>query len=240
MEGLELLFAKALKLELPWMVTKVEFDEGGGVIKVFIDFPRGSVFFCPTCGKPVKAYDTTEKEWRHLSFFQYACYLVVRVPRIDCPDDGILQIEVPWIIGPNGAGKTTFFNVLTGMLTPTDGDILFKGKSIAGFPPHQVAHQGIGRSFQITSIFPELTVLENILIPAMLYYRPKPEALRKAWEILEDVDLKDKANLVAANLSHGDKRHLDIGIALTTKPELLLLDEPTSGMPPKRVSAPSS
>src|SRR5674536_153680 len=70
-------------------VTKVEFDEGGGVIRVFIDFPRGSMFSCPACGKPVKAYDTTVKEWRHLSFFQYACYLVVRVPRIDCPDDGI-------------------------------------------------------------------------------------------------------------------------------------------------------
>ena len=148
-------------------------------------------------------------------------------------DFSVQKGELRSIIGPNGAGKTTFFNVLTGMLTPTGGDILFKGKSIAGFPPHQVAHQGIGRSFQITSIFPELTVLENILIPAMLYYHPKQEAVQKAREILEDVDLKDKANLVAANLSHGDKRHLDIGIALTTKPELLLLDEPTSGMPPE-------
>ena len=69
MEALESLFAKALKLESPWMVTKVAFDESGGVIRVFIDFPRGSVFSCPTCGKAVKAYDTTEKEWRHLSFF---------------------------------------------------------------------------------------------------------------------------------------------------------------------------
>ena len=140
--------------------------------------------------------------------------------------------ELRSIIGPNGAGKTTFFNVLTGMLAPSSGDILFKGESIAGLPPHQVAKKGIGRSFQITSIFPQLTVYENILIPSMLYYS-KNEAINRTWEILEDVDLKDKANVIAANLSHGDQRHLDIGIALTTKPELLLLDEPTSGMPPE-------
>ena len=140
--------------------------------------------------------------------------------------------ELRSIIGPNGAGKTTFFNVLTGMLTPTSGDILFKGENIAGLAPFQVAMKGIGRSFQITSIFPQLSVYENILIPSMLYYS-KNEAINRAWEILEDVDLKDKANVIAANLSHGDQRHLDIGIALTTKPELLLLDEPTSGMPPE-------
>jgi ABC-type branched-subunit amino acid transport system ATPase component len=140
--------------------------------------------------------------------------------------------ELRSIIGPNGAGKTTFFNVLTGMLAPSSGDILFKGESIAGLPPHQVAKKGIGRSFQITSIFPQLTVYENILIPSMLYYS-KNEAINRTWEILEDVDLKDEAHVIAANLSHGDQRHLDIGIALTTKPELLLLDEPTSGMPPE-------
>ncbi len=140
--------------------------------------------------------------------------------------------ELRSIIGPNGAGKTTFFNVLTGILSPTSGDIRFKGETIAGLPPHQVAKKGIGRSFQITSIFPELTVYENILIPSLLYYS-KNEAASRTWEILEDVDLKEKASVTAANLSHGDQRHLDIGIALTTKPELLLLDEPTSGMPPE-------
>ena len=107
MECLESLFAKALKLESPWKITKIEFHEGGGEIKVFVDFPRGSVFSCPTCGKEVKAYDTTEKEWRHLNFFQYACYLVVRVPRTDCPDDGILQIDVPW--AREGADLTFLF-----------------------------------------------------------------------------------------------------------------------------------
>ena len=140
--------------------------------------------------------------------------------------------ELRSIIGPNGAGKTTFFNVLTGILAPSSGDIFFKEENIAGLPPFRVAMKGIGRSFQITSIFPQLTVYENILIPSMLYYS-KNEAIDRAWEILEDVDLKDKANVIAVNLSHGDQRHLDIGIALTTKPELLLLDEPTSGMPPE-------
>ncbi len=76
MEGLESLFERALRLDPPWKITRIEFDESEGIIRVFIDFPRGSVFCCPVCCKSVKAYDTTEKEWRHLSFFQYACYLV--------------------------------------------------------------------------------------------------------------------------------------------------------------------
>ena len=107
MDCLESLFAKALRLESPWEIKKIEFHEGGGEIKVYIDFPRGSVFSCPTCGKEVKAYDTTEKEWRHLNFFQYACYLVVRVPRTNCPDDGILQIDVLW--AREGADFTFLF-----------------------------------------------------------------------------------------------------------------------------------
>lgn len=96
MEVLESLFEKALRLESPWKVTRIEFTEKQETIKVFIDFPRGSIFKCPKCKKEVKAYDTTEKTWRHLNFFQYECYLVVRVPRIDCKEDGILQVEVPW------------------------------------------------------------------------------------------------------------------------------------------------
>lgn len=96
MEVLESLFEKALKLEEPWKITRIEFGEEEGKIKLFIDFPRGSVFQCPKCKKEANAYDTTEKTWRHLNFFQYECYLVVRVPRTDCKEDGILQIELPW------------------------------------------------------------------------------------------------------------------------------------------------
>ncbi len=96
MEILETLFSKALKLERPWEITKIEFLEKEGRINIFIDFPKGSVFPCPKCKKEVKAYDTTEKQLRHMNFFQYACYLVVRVPRTECKEDGALQIEVPW------------------------------------------------------------------------------------------------------------------------------------------------
>ncbi|MEW6532024.1 MAG: ATP-binding cassette domain-containing protein [Thermodesulfobacteriota bacterium] len=147
-------------------------------------------------------------------------------------DFSISKGELKSIIGPNGAGKTTFFNLLTGIFPPSGGQILFKDEDITNSPPEQVAARGIGRSFQITSIFPELTVFENVFIPAMRYYS-KAEARDRAMEILEDVNLGGKAELLAGNLSHGDKRHLDIGIALTCKAELLLLDEPTSGMPPE-------
>lgn len=99
MEVLESLFEKALKLEEPWKITRIEFAGEQGKIKVFIDFPRGSLFKCPKCKKEASAYDTTEKTWRHLNFFQYECYLVVRVPRTDCSEDGILQVELPWARG---------------------------------------------------------------------------------------------------------------------------------------------
>ena len=107
MGGLESLFTRAFKLESPWEITDIEFNEREGRINVHIDFPRGSVFECPKCKKEVKAYDTIEKEWRHLNFFQYACYWVVRVPRTDCPEDGVLQVEVSW--ARNGADFTFLF-----------------------------------------------------------------------------------------------------------------------------------
>jgi len=110
LEDIEALFTKALKLEAPWKITRVEFQEGAGLIKVYVDFPRGSLFHCPVCGKEVKAYDTTEKEWRHLNFFQYACYLTVRVPRIDCQTDGVHQVDVPW--ARDGADFTFLFESL--------------------------------------------------------------------------------------------------------------------------------
>lgn len=107
MEVLESLFTRALNVELPWKITKVEFVGGEGKINIFIDFPKGSIFQCPKCKKEVKAYDTTEKRWRHLNFFQYECHLVIRIPRIDCKEDGILQIEVPW--ARNAADFTFLF-----------------------------------------------------------------------------------------------------------------------------------
>ena len=140
--------------------------------------------------------------------------------------------ELKSIIGPNGAGKTTFFNLLTGVHKPSRGRIRFKEEDISGLSPHQIARKGIGRSFQITAIFPELTVYENVLIPA-LHYCKGSMGRDRVMEILEEVGLEDKTREIAGNLSHGDQRHLDIAIALTCQAELLLLDEPTSGMPPE-------
>lgn len=96
MELITSLFERALNLEPPWAVKKVDFNEHDRILKIFIDFPKGSLFPCPRCARLSKAYDTTEKQWRHLNFFQYVCYLTARVPRVECTDHGILQAEVPW------------------------------------------------------------------------------------------------------------------------------------------------
>jgi transposase len=107
MDMVAALFEKALKLDPPWEVKKIDLDENKKTVSIFIDFPRGSLFPCPCCGILSKAYDTTEKRWRHLNFFQYECYLIVRVPRIECGEDGILQVEAPW--ARSGADFTLLF-----------------------------------------------------------------------------------------------------------------------------------
>lgn len=107
MEVITSLFEKALKLESPWQVKRIEFIEDKKALTIFIDFPKGSLFPCPKCGKLSKAYDTTEKRWRHLNFFQYESYLTGKVPRIECKEDGILQVEVAW--ARSGADFTILF-----------------------------------------------------------------------------------------------------------------------------------
>ncbi|MCX5810856.1 MAG: ISL3 family transposase [Proteobacteria bacterium] len=114
MELISSLFEKALNLESPWTVKKIDFDMDKGVLTIAIDFPRGSIFPCPKCGTPSKAYDSTEKQWRHLNFFQYACYLTARTPRIECKQDGILQVEAPW--ARPGADFTLLFESFAMML----------------------------------------------------------------------------------------------------------------------------
>jgi len=147
--------------------------------------------------------------------------------------------EVRAIIGPNGAGKSTFFNCLTGVLRPTAGRIVFNGEEIAGLPPDMISQKGIARSYQITNIMPNATVLENVRIAAqsrrhawnMIRHHSDFRDLReKAEASLESVGLLSKAEELAANLSHGEQRNLEIGIALATEPALLCLDEPTAGM----------
>jgi ABC-type branched-subunit amino acid transport system ATPase component len=145
-------------------------------------------------------------------------------------DLSIEQGSIHCIIGPNGAGKTTLFNLLTGTLPPTRGRIFFRGEDVTGLPTHKLARKGVARSYQITSIFPELTVADNLRIAARRGSASGADS--RVAELLEQVELGDKAELTAGRLSHGDQRHLDIGIALATRPTLLLLDEPTAGMPP--------
>ena len=144
------------------------------------------------------------------------------------------------VIGPNGAGKTTLFNLLTGFLKPTEGKIFYLNKEITDLPPYEISQLGLARSFQITSIFPDLSVYENLRVAVQSRLKASYNFLRsfkklkdvdeKTQEILNRVGLKDMAETSAKNLSYGLQRGLDIGISLATDPKLILLDEPTSGM----------
>jgi branched-chain amino acid transport system ATP-binding protein len=147
--------------------------------------------------------------------------------------------EVHAIIGPNGAGKSTLFNCLTGVLRPTSGRILLDGVDIAGLPPDRISQKGIARSYQITNILPNATTLENVRIAAqsrrhawrmLTHHRALRDIIEKAAAMLDTVGLRGKADELAANLSHGEQRNLEIAIALATEPRLLCLDEPTAGM----------
>ncbi len=147
--------------------------------------------------------------------------------------------EVRAIIGPNGAGKSTFFNCLTGVLRPTSGRIFFNGEDITGEPPNVISQKGIARSYQITNIMPNASALENVRIAAqsrrhgwsmLRHHSGFADINAKAEASLDAVGLLPKADELAANLSHGEQRNLEIGIALATEPKLLLLDEPTAGM----------
>ena len=147
--------------------------------------------------------------------------------------------EIRAIIGPNGAGKSTFFNCVTGVLRPTGGRIFLNGEDVAGLPPHRISHKGLARSYQITNILPGTTVLENVRVAAqsrhhgwslLRHHASYRDLLDRARAVLESVGLLDKETELAANLSHGEQRNLEIAIALATEPELLCLDEPTAGM----------
>ena len=163
-------------------------------------------------------------------------------------DDVSIQIakgSMHAIIGPNGAGKTTLFNLLSGMMAPDSGKIFYKGENITHVAPPRRAHMGIGRSFQITSIFPNLTVLENIRLGAQAMGKDNfrifnlaeqyPVYTEKAMEVITLVGLLGRENVLARNLAHGEKRKLELGIMLSTEPELLLFDEPTAGMSSEQV-----
>ena len=159
---------------------------------------------------------------------------------LDGIDLAIERTEIHSIIGPNGAGKTTLFNLLMGVYTPTEGSIVFNGKDITAEPVYQRPEQGISRSYQITNLYPSMTVFENLQTAVGLFhgnyydmFRPlsgQRQIKEKTTELLERLELEGARDTAASNLSHGDKRHLEIGLALAAEPQLLLLDEPTAGM----------
>ena len=147
--------------------------------------------------------------------------------------------EIRAIIGPNGAGKSTLFNCVTGVLRPTSGRILFDGEDITGLPPHRISRKSIARSYQITNILPGASVFENVRIAVQSrhhgwslwrHHRAFADVVDRARAVLAAVGLRDQEEELAANLSHGEQRNLEIGIALATEPRLLCLDEPTAGM----------
>ncbi len=163
---------------------------------------------------------------------------------VDSVDFSILEKEIVSLIGPNGAGKTTTFNALTGFLKPT-GRIEFEGQRLNNLRPHQIAEKGIIRTFQITSLFPKLSVLENIRIGHHLQEKQsffdaifdtkrkreiEEKTLSQTIEILKFINLTDAKEMIASNLPYGQQRILEVGIALAPKPKLLLLDEPSAGL----------
>ena len=146
------------------------------------------------------------------------------------------------IIGPNGAGKSTLLNCFVGRLIPDTGTVMFNGSSLIGIKPHQINQLGVSRVFQTPEIFTELSILENVMIPALAHrdgafklnplkrLKEEKDILEQAEHVLDDIGLADKRTSPAASMSRGDKRRLEMAMCLVQDPQLLLLDEPTAGM----------
>lgn len=149
------------------------------------------------------------------------------------------------LIGPNGAGKTTTFNIISGVYGPTSGKVIFNGKEIQGLPPYKINELGIARTYQNINLFKKMTVLENVMVGchtktssglAAAIFKTKKEreeekaVVKKCMEILKFMDLEEKADYKASNLSYGEQRRLEISRALASEPTMLLLDEPAAGM----------
>lgn len=148
--------------------------------------------------------------------------------------------EIVAVIGPNGAGKTTLFNLITGILKPDSGKVLFKDEDITGLSPHAVCKKGITRSFQVVNVFQRLSIFENVQVAVLSregktwnLFTPSKKLVREETNrILESVGLREKSNNISGALSHGDRKVLEIAMALGGNPEFLILDEPTAGMAP--------
>lgn len=180
--------------------------------------------------------------------------MLLRVDKVSKSFDGFVAVrevnlsvepgQMACIIGPNGAGKSTLFNVITGHLRPTHGRVYFRGQEITGLPPHQICQMGVGRSFQRTNIFPRLSVFDNVQVAVMAHFKktlnlftPAKKLLQhETYAILEDVGLANEAGAMSGTLSYGFQKQLELGIALASEPEILLLDEPTAGMSPQETA----
>ncbi|PID75148.1 MAG: ABC transporter ATP-binding protein [Deltaproteobacteria bacterium] len=168
----------------------------------------------------------------------YGSYMVIRDISIE-----VAPGELSALIGPNGAGKTTFYNSVSGHFRPTNGTVYFDGRDITGLPAHKLVPRGLLRSFQITNIFPNLSVIENVLVPLVLHYRKgysfwgaltsNKKLYQKAEEVLDKVGILDAALRPASQLPYGDKRLVEMAIVLARNPKLVMLDEPTAGMNPE-------
>ncbi len=166
---------------------------------------------------------------------------------VDGVDLEVRAGETVALIGPNGAGKTTFYNLISGRMRPTRGSIVFEGRDVTGLPPHRMSRLGLSRSFQINNIFEELTVRENVEVALTALHRKswrlfasrtRDAALyQEADGVLARLGLAELAPTRAGVLSYGDKRLLEIAIVLATRPQLVLLDEPTAGMTPDETRA---
>ncbi|MBI1846709.1 MAG: ABC transporter ATP-binding protein [Candidatus Rokubacteria bacterium] len=154
--------------------------------------------------------------------------------------------EVFSIIGPNGAGKSTLFNVIAGLHAPSRGRVVFRGEETTGLPPERVNRRGLAKTFQITNLFPEISVYENVRVAAqsragisgrVASLWRLPDVDPEVMDLLRAFDLQARRDELAENLSHGEQRYLEICLALATRPTLLLLDEPTAGMTPGETQA---
>lgn len=151
--------------------------------------------------------------------------------------------EIKGLIGPNGAGKTTFYNLITGVYRPDEGKVFFMGEDITALPPNEICRKGLVRTYQITSVFPKLSVYENVRLAAQVGFSGKVSAFRGTRtfrevsehvdQIIELIDLKELRNQLAGEISQGDQRLLEVAIALGSRPAVLLLDEPTAGLSAK-------
>lgn len=155
---------------------------------------------------------------------------------VNAVDMAVPAGEILGLIGPNGAGKTTLFNVIAGVYAPSEGDVRFNGRSIAGLPPEEICRVGLVRTFQIPQVFGTMTVLETIQVAAFLRHRGVQAALTAAEGVARRVGLGDRLNIISSQLTTAERKRLEVARALATEPKMILLDEVMAGLNPTEVN----